>query len=207
MCRGQGPGELPVEGSLKGVNSTCLSSAQNSSGAPTALRIETSAQWPASLCALSPADHPTSCHCLSLRPFLFSSQLASFALLPHVMASTTPGPLHTQFPLPEIILPCSASFTTQSSLQSQFRSHFPRKAFPGRHPPLLRLSLLLNRRLWVVYLEHIFLPEPGRKRDCAVLHPQEERALPWGPRRLAGLCSLGPSDLRPITTGPHLIGL
>lgn len=72
---------------------------------------------------------------------------------------------------------------------------------------MLCLSPLLNHRLWVIYLQHIFLPELGRKRDCVVLHPQEERALPWGPRRLAGLCSLGPSDLRPITTGAHLIGL
>lgn len=154
------------------------------------------------MCALTLPTTPP-----SLQPSLLSSHLASFLFLQCLMASPPQGLctrgslcLKLFFHVPHhliLIHPCNLS----SDLISLS------KAFPSWPPPLLRPSPLLNCRLWVVYLQHIFLPEPGRKWDCAVLRPQEETALPWGPSRLAGLYSLSPSDLRPITGGPHLIGL
>lgn len=180
MCVGrQGPDELPVEGSLRGVNSACLSSAQNSSGAPTTLRIETSAQWPASLCSAL----------LTTPPPATAGPDAGFSFLAN-------GPPLLSFHMSW--LPPPQGLCTRSSLCLKLFFHalhhlmlthlcnlssdliFLRKAFPRRPPPLLCLSPLLNHRLWVIYLQHIFLPELGRKRGCVVLHPQEERALPAG---------------------------
>lgn len=204
LCWGQTPGELETEGSLKGVNSTCLLSAQNSSMAPMALRIETSPASGLQDCVCFSPAHRTHPY-LSVPPPI--SPFWPTDLLSAPLACCGPGPLHTRFPLPEIILSGSASFKTHSSLQSQFRSHFPQKSFPQLALSLAVPAPLSNRSRWVVYLQHVFLPEPGRKRDCAVLHPQERTALPWGPSSLAGLCSPGPSALRPITRGLHLTGL
>lgn len=127
LCWGQTPGELETQGSLKGVNSTCLLSAQNSSMAPMALRIETSPASGLQDCVCFSPAHRTHPY-LSVHPPI--SPFWPTDLLSAPLACCGPGPLHTRFPLPEIILSGSASFKTHSSLQSQFRSHFPKKSFP-----------------------------------------------------------------------------
>ena len=128
---GAGPRELQAEGSSKHEFHLSLIS----SGllkAPIALRIDTSSPSSVQDCVCSrPACHPPIPTAFSpfQPPGLFSVPPASHGF-------PTPGPLHTQFPLPEIILPCSTSFNTHSSLQSQFRSHFPEQSFPQLAPSL-----------------------------------------------------------------------
>lgn len=73
--------------------------------------------------------------------------------------------------------------------------------FPGVPSPLLQLPFV--GCLFIA----LFLPEPGRKWDFVVFHPQEETAPSLGPSWLAGLCAPGPCDSKSITRGVHLLSV
>lgn len=78
----------------------------------------------------------------------------------------------------KLFLLSSAPLTIPSSLESLLRYHPLEGSFPTGSLPRPSLAALgpLLQLLWAVYLQHVFLPEPGRKWNRLVFCPQEETA-------------------------------